>query len=127
MPTDYSETLQTIKGELNKANVDHQVAEKQYEAVMVTIRDKYGFTTLEEVYDEIKALHGAIPETENHRNAMLAEAQSILQKVGMEDSNGTTKEGRVQKRQPHTTANTMARKGRVRGRVPATNTKRQIR
>lgn len=121
------ESIQSIKAQLDKANVDHGVALKQYENLMMEIKEQHGFSTLQELEAFITQTRSEIPEDEDKRDAMLAKAACILQNTGVEGSNGTIKQPITQRREPPRPkpANTMAQ-NRVRGRVPATNQKRRI-
>lgn len=83
--------LKVLQAQLGRAKVNYGVAEKTHKEFMEILKADYGITTLKTVPGKIKTLDIEVHTHRDKRDAYLVQAESILEKPTMENSNGNTK------------------------------------
>lgn len=95
--------LRHLSGLLNQAKVKHGMALKGYEGFMTTLSESYGLTTIKQAQKRLKELDDKILQNSNEQDALLADAQGILEKPTMEGNHGNTRQTNV-RQAPRTVA-----------------------
>lgn len=100
--------LTKLNNMLTAAKVSHGIAKKEYDNFMSEMEGNYALNSVAQAKNKIKELSTKILQGRDKLNALLAEAQSILENTTMEVNDGNTAQTTTDRRQAPARNKTMA-------------------